>query len=644
MSSKPLLTVEEVRNLVPDDIYEHVTQEMSRHIHAKKQIRLLLYMIANYMNGTLGQVSAAIVIRNFYQVDQGSIEQKKQWLDCLWDDHPGKVLAQELRSRLLKYRDDEGANANIVITIGDSGPYEVIISRKSEASLSADHLAPDMTRPDLKHVECFYVGDDHEALKYEIAQMPRLFMFRDTHVRLGMGFRKYDEKLLDEFQEGLKGFLSRNPDNLLVLVVGRTVEKKYVERLIGAAKGQENQVECYRLRQQRALMNFAILNYTDGRREVLFGWGRHGRQSKEATFRQPKEAVFLSSNSKLVDEFEEYYTTLIGLSDKVSKLTDLSNFPKDMTETVEITPWSQDRVYKLLLSAEPSSEVKMLTTLFVDWTVMLPRVTDLLKNNVHVKIVMMNPDNKALIGARFERRTDYLPPQAESRLRNQLEKFEQLCEKPEFTGSLEVRLSDIMPFGFFVQSGDTIIVGFMPPLSAYHEGPMIQVKANSPLGETFAENWLGYWALRSDSELEKLEGNVDVGQVWLCTPDLSNDTGKRTPFKEVVRTNAARGIKYTIFYPKQQMLEKQLEQLRNFRELFPLDQAGRRPELSEIPLEDLEFQQLTPNHAHIVIFNPKRENNKPVDLYVERPEGLWRNLEGVEAKITLDRFIEILKR
>jgi hypothetical protein len=103
-----------------------------------------------------------------------------------------------------------------------------------------------------------------------------------------------------------------------------------------------------------------------------------------------------------------------------------------------------------------------------------------------------------LIKARFTLRSDYPPPAAEELIRHQIADLKQLpirvAEEFECKGTIEVLESNIMPFGYFIHSGDVMLVGLMPPLSSYDMGPMIEVRSNSSLRTTLEENWRRCWA------------------------------------------------------------------------------------------------------------------------------------------------------
>lgn len=633
MSSEPFLTLKDADKLIPSDVKAHVTEELSGSGKlTKKERKVLLYLLAHYENRTLDDESVVkAVVRNYYQLEESDDRaQKEAWRRCTWTEHPGKRMIQNIRSKLLKYTNSERSKrSDVLISIG--GPrehYKVDISRQPKHSISPNQTSL---------VHCYDVGNDKRALKYEIDQMPHLWRLRDTHVRSGRGVQTYDKETLDEFEQGLKEFLSQAARNRLVLVVGQNVDDGYVKCIVDAAQGQEKKVVCHKIH-QNSLMNFALLDYNDDRdSEVLFGWGRHGLKSKETVVR--------SSDPRLVNEFEEYYEALInsGSSQRLSNVRDLLSHPQNNFETTKITQWDQTRLYQLLDNED--TEVRMLTTSFMEWNEIRPRIVQLIDRGVHVKIVMMDIDNEALFKARFERLRFHPEENAERILRDQLEFFEKLCARQRHKGSIEVRRSSIMPFGFFVQSKNAILMGLMPPLSPYHQGPLIEVTSDSPLFKTLEKNWLGYWAYRSYSELAGLEEQSIVEQVWLATPDLSNDTGKRARFREAVKRNAARGVKYTVIFPKDVSLEKRSE-LETFRALFPSDKAiGRRLSLKEIALTDLEFRQLMPNgiHAHIVIFNPDHKSVSKADVYVEMlDEQLFEKMDSKEAQRILHQFRKVI--
>lgn len=662
MTSKSFLTLEEAYKLVPPDVDLHIRNELAGWL-SPQQVRLLMYLIAKQGDGTLAREPAKLSVMAFYQIDdtkknpENALKHeanKQKWKNRAWMRHPGKKFIERLRRTLLKfYESPIGRRAEIKINIG---------SKHEHFALSVTPGVKPATFPEqssLHHIEpglddkqfVFYVGNNNKGIRHVIENTPELRRIRDTHFRSEEDLKQYeyDDPILNEYREALELFLRRNESNQLTVVVSWLVERKFLEAMLQAVQKSDGltapqrkaQFSCYRLKHPQALMNFTILDYSDQRpSEVLFGFSRQSSGSPEAVFR--------SSDERIVREFDRSFDALVSsrLSMEISHLKHFDDLQKSWGDAQRIDPrFDPQKIDDLLREAKPGSEVRILTTLFGDRAAILRSVNRLLANGVHVKIVMMAPEMR-VIKARFGRRQHRQPEDARKEIIAQLTAFEDIrsMSRPDGSGTLEVRTSEIVPFAFFVQSGNKILMGLMSPVSAYHEGPMIDVDTNSELGKELEKNWTGYWAIRNVHEMEQIEAKAEVGEkIWLFTPDLSNNDGKWTKFRKVVKENAARGVEYTILFPEWQVTG---DQLQSFRELFPPGRGKNRRGLVEIALDDSDFSELIPDEkpVHIVIYNPERKNEKPADLYRENSMFLWKKLEGDEATSTLDRFTKLIDR
>jgi hypothetical protein len=386
---------------------------------------------------------------------------------------------KDMRTKLALYYIEQ-SDDDIIIECPKRA-HRLSIRPKSETAATND--------TDAQHegVECYYIGDDIAALMYLIKRLPQLIEFRDVHTRSEYGYNRYTEKSLDAFHKGVRTFLSEDRDNRVELLVGQMAEKNYMEAFTAAVDGQEKKVRCFRLRRSGPLMNFVLLYYSEGtpQKEVLFGWGRYSHSSGESVFR--------SSHHRLVQEFEKLYESLVKSSD-LAPITQLSDFNYEYAEAPIINAaWDQERIYQLFKSARKGAEVRILTTIFLDDRMMYEEFQTLLERGVHIKITLMNHKNAQLVKARFERRKKLDPPKATELIKEQLRSLLEISAEQNFSGSLEVRQSDLMPFAFFVQSEETILMGLLPPLAPYSSGPMIEVKVSSKLGRTLMKNWEAYW-------------------------------------------------------------------------------------------------------------------------------------------------------
>lgn len=369
--------------------------------------------------------------------------------------------------------------------------YEFLVEMSPEITLSElTHFAKTDTTTD---IDCYFVGDSATALKRVIEQMPRLLSLRDVHTRPQESYHPYDRSLLDNFQRSLHTFLHQSRENRLSLIAGQTVEQAYIEAMVGAAEGQKNAAEFYRMKQPGFLMNFAIFEYRGeygghGHKEVLFGWGHYTAWSRDS--------VFLSSDPHLVGEFERYYSKLMSEADKLSASELL--IP---SESATIAPiWNQERVYDVLKEAPQGSEIRIFTTLFLDERRILTTIQKHLERGVNFKLILMDHKNDALLEARYAQRKRFSPQKAKENIKDlckDLEgirvEFAQASSREKGWGMLEAKQSGLMPLGILIQSEKETLVGLLPPLSAFDEGPMIQVSTNSPLGKKLTQNWQAYW-------------------------------------------------------------------------------------------------------------------------------------------------------
>jgi DNA-binding winged helix-turn-helix (wHTH) protein len=153
---------------------------------------------------------------------------------------------------------------------------------------------------------------------------------------------------------------------------------------------------------------------------------------------------------------------------------------------------------------EDQGDLRILSSLFHD--VMDLQLHKLLLKDRHIKIVVMNPANRALIRSRYKLRQDFeLPGMLPERkalkdLRQQIAQLTALprkvrAEKRDCRGTIEVRVSDLMPCGFLILTRNRALLGAMLADRSYVEGgPMIDVKPqDSTLWEMLNADWRARW-------------------------------------------------------------------------------------------------------------------------------------------------------
>lgn len=124
----------------------------------------------------------------------------------------------------------------------------------------------------------------------------------------------------------------------------------------------------------------------------------------------------------------------------------------------------------------------------------------LLRRNVRVRIVMMNPQNGALIDARYSLRKDRTKERAVRELNEQIMEIQKLASQfppvvsPEPKGTLELKLSDTMPCGFLVHSKNWALLGMFLAHDSYVAGPMLQIRSDTELWKKLRLDWDARWA------------------------------------------------------------------------------------------------------------------------------------------------------
>lgn len=170
-------------------------------------------------------------------------------------------------------------------------------------------------RPD-SLVECHYMGNDREAMKYVIERYhlstslsPKLVAVRDTHVRPSIPLRHPEDH--KELESAFSAFLLgiEAGATFATLIVGHEVDREYMRMIQRATEGHGDKLKCFRLRSSGHLMNFILMDYDDFTSEVLFGWGQ-GKPGWAG-------AVFQSKDRRLVEEFSNLYEVLLQASDRV---------------------------------------------------------------------------------------------------------------------------------------------------------------------------------------------------------------------------------------------------------------------------------------------------------------------------------------
>jgi hypothetical protein len=121
----------------------------------------------------------------------------------------------------------------------------------------------------------------------------------------------------------------------------------------------------------------------------------------------------------------------------------------------------------------------------------------LLRRNVRIKILMLNPENEALVKARHSLRKDKSMERALRELKEQIEEIEKLAHaypaSGERGGTVELGLSDMMPCGFVVHTKHAALLGIFPAHDSYVAGPMLEIRSDTETWRTLYTDWKERW-------------------------------------------------------------------------------------------------------------------------------------------------------
>ena len=348
-------------------------------------------------------------------------------------------------------------------------------------------------------VRCEFAGDDEAATQYLCSKCygDDLIGIQGTIVRPEDMHSCYSSETYKGIETAIRALLSR-PDTFIEEVVSSNAEKRLLDAYVSGASEAEklapSRVAWFRLSVETPILNFLILTYrqngtTERIEEVFFGGSRHANDSNEA--------VFKSRDVRIVQEFKDLHIVLRSSSERVPASSLRDRLDRNNASGISIQEkWVQNNLYSILNKTEPCAEaggetdgdLRILTTFFIDYFGLREDVlVPLQKKGVKINMLLINPDNPALLKSRFGLRQDGLGfERAKGDLLSDLRSLSTFS-------NIEVRVSDSMPCGFVAHSKDLVVLGLMPSHASYVAGPMIEASSNSRLWKMLEEDWNNRW-------------------------------------------------------------------------------------------------------------------------------------------------------
>ena len=338
------------------------------------------------------------------------------------------------------------------------------------------------------------MGNDQDGIEYIIEQMPYLSGLRDTHVRPKEGYDEFKRETLKQFQQSLTDLLGRSSASRLSLIVGhgQLVDEKYLQIFSAIPDEHRAQVRCRRLRYPGSFLNFIILDYAErrARRTVMFGWGRQGNEHEEA--------VFLSRDERLVEEFDELYGALNNASFS-EEVSDLTEFSPDIVKPVASLRQA-DTLHAFPSFPEASvhegigkcKRLRLITTGYNamrKWEFPIRRA---LENGARVEILLSHP------------KCDFVRLRGEgigSTLSATAQNNREVLQRLKGAGDLTIRLtSEVLSTSHIQLDGFIYFIMFWAHKGSF-DGPMLLTHESTATGKSLVEQFEALWRPAQEDDL-----------------------------------------------------------------------------------------------------------------------------------------------
>lgn len=151
-----------------------------------------------------------------------------------------------------------------------------------------------------------------------------------------------------------------------------------------------------------------------------------------------------------------------------------------------------------------------------------------------------------------------------------------------------------------------------------------------------------YNCLYSQAQMVKLESEVQCKEIWVISPDLSNDTGNpEENFIPAVQKNLKRKIIYTYIVPDTETVDAVLPYL---KQIFT--SHSEQLQVKKVSRDILQMLVT----AHIVIYNPNMEGGHTPQIFIELPTDIrkygkrcWINVDNDIGLKLLGRFRKLIE-
>lgn len=174
--------------------------------------------------------------------------------------------------------------------------------------------------------------------------------------------------------------------------------------------------------------------------------------------------------------------------------------------------WNRARFHELLGNikrGEDEGEDLRIVTTGIGSSVEEFDLKGLLRKQLRIKLLFMNPANEGLTDARYSIRQDKPKERALRELKEQVSEIQKLAlqyppgAKGDKRGTLEFALSDVMPCGFVAHTRGWALLGVFLAHDSYTAGPMLEIRSDSEAWETLYLDWKARWKAAHEQRPKK---------------------------------------------------------------------------------------------------------------------------------------------
>ena len=167
-----------------------------------------------------------------------------------------------------------------------------------------------------------------------------------------------------------------------------------------------------------------------------------------------------------------------------------------------LSKWSIRHYHEMLETVEPGDgpeDIRIVNMAFDSVSEL--GLENLLLRGLRIRIVLTNPDHAPLLmAATLIRKGSISSEEQKNLIEDNIRQFGRLANS-RYPGTLEWRVSDVMPIGFLTHTSKWAILGLPLARTTYHGGSMLEIPGGTPMWNVLQEEWFYRWHNPSEKDM-----------------------------------------------------------------------------------------------------------------------------------------------